>query len=109
MDDLTTERSFDSQATCVMHVLGLSFDMFSTSFNNKALVDVRLTGAEIKCRYCSANLNNIDARGDISVSLFCFVVLVYDQMQFWGYFHALVQYVTCFIVNIMVIYGILSR
>ena len=29
MDDLTTERSFDSQATWVIDVLGLFFDMLS--------------------------------------------------------------------------------
>ena len=30
MDDLTTERSFDLQATRVIGILGLFFDMFST-------------------------------------------------------------------------------
>ena len=31
MDDLTTEHSSDSQATCVNDVLGLCFDILSTS------------------------------------------------------------------------------
>ena len=30
MDDLTTERSFDSQVVCVIGVLGLLFDLLST-------------------------------------------------------------------------------
>ena len=29
MNDLTTERSFDSKATCIIDVLDLFFDMFS--------------------------------------------------------------------------------
>ena len=32
LDDLTTERSFNSQATCVVDVLGLFFDMLSMGF-----------------------------------------------------------------------------
>ena len=44
MDDLTTERSFDSQAMCVIDVLGCLY--------NQALADVRSTGAGTKCLYC---------------------------------------------------------
>ena len=44
MDDLTTERSFDLLATCVIDVLGLFFDMLSidvctTSGNGRRPVD----------------------------------------------------------------------
>ena len=43
MDDLTTERGFDSQATWVINVLSLYFTV---------LTYVRLTVAGIKCLYC---------------------------------------------------------
>ena len=49
MDDLTTERRFDSQATWVIDVLGLSFGhVIHGCFYNQALADVRSTGAGIK-------------------------------------------------------------
>ena len=48
MDDFTTERSFDSQATWVIDVLGLFFDMlYMGVFYNQSLADARSTGAGI--------------------------------------------------------------
>ena len=47
-DDLTDKLSFDSQATWVIVMLGLSFDILSMSvFYNQALADVRSSGADI--------------------------------------------------------------
>ena len=54
MDDLTTERSLDSQVTSVNDALGLFFDMFIHGcVFSQALADVRSTGAYIKCLHCS--------------------------------------------------------
>ena len=51
--DLTTERSFDSQATWVIDVLGISiWHVIHGFLYNQALADVRSTGAGIKCLYC---------------------------------------------------------
>ena len=48
MDDLTTERSFDSQATWVIDVLGFPFGhLIHNYLYNRALADVRSPGAEI--------------------------------------------------------------
>ena len=52
-DDLTTERSLDSQATRFIAVLGLFFQHVTNEcLYNQALEDVRSTGAGIKCLYC---------------------------------------------------------
>ena len=48
MNDLTHELIFDSQATWVVEVLGLFFDMLSMG----VCTDVRSTGAGIKYLYC---------------------------------------------------------
>ena len=48
MDDLITERSFDSQATEVIDELGLFFDMLSIS---ACTTRHWSTGAGIKCLY----------------------------------------------------------
>ena len=45
MDDLTTERSFDLQATWVINVLGLFFEVIHGCLYNQALPDVGLSGA----------------------------------------------------------------
>ena len=46
MDDLTTERSFDSQGTWVRGVLGLIFcHVIHGCLYNQALADVQSTGA----------------------------------------------------------------
>ena len=50
MDDLKTERTFDSQSTWVIDVLGLFF--IHGCLYNQALADVRSTCARIKCLYC---------------------------------------------------------
>ena len=51
MDDLTTERSFDSQATRVIDLLGLFFsNNIQGCVYNHALTGVRLTG--IQWLYC---------------------------------------------------------
>ena len=47
--DLTTERSFNSQAALMIDVIGLFFDM---GVYNQALTDVRSTVAGIKSLYC---------------------------------------------------------
>ena len=53
MDDLTTERSFDSQGKWVVNVLGLFLlTCYPWVFAQPALTDVRSTGAGIKCLYC---------------------------------------------------------
>ena len=53
-DDLTTERSFDPQATWVIDVLGTSFwHVIHRALYNQALADVRSIGAGIKCLYCT--------------------------------------------------------
>ena len=53
MDDPTTERSFDSQATWVIDGLGLFFDMLSMDVCTiKALTDDRSTGVGNLCMYC---------------------------------------------------------
>ena len=54
MDDPTTERSFDLQATWVIDALGLFFEC---SYN-QALADVCSTGAGIKCLYCTSTLSS---------------------------------------------------
>ena len=52
MDYLTTERSFDSQVTWVIDVIGLFFwHVIHGCLYNQALEDVWLTGARIKCLY----------------------------------------------------------
>ena len=52
MDDLTTERSFDSQAALVIDMLGLFFDTLSMGVcTTRRLADVRSTGAGIKWLY----------------------------------------------------------
>ena len=57
MDDLTTERSFGSQATWLTDVLGLFFNILYVGvFYNQALADVRSTDAGIKCLYCSSSI-----------------------------------------------------
>ena len=49
LDDLTTDRCFYSQATCVINVLGLFFwTVIHGCLYNQALDDVRSTGAGIK-------------------------------------------------------------
>ena len=49
MDDLTIERSFDTQATWVIDILGLFWNVTHGSLYNLAQVDVRSTGAGINC------------------------------------------------------------
>ena len=51
-DNLTTERNFDSQATLVIDVLGLFFDMFVQPGTGKP--DDLSIGAVIKCVYCKS-------------------------------------------------------
>ena len=51
IDDLITERSFYSQATRVINVLSLIFDMLSMGNFYKALTGVRSNGPGIKCLY----------------------------------------------------------
>ena len=51
MDDLTTERTFNSHATWVIDVLNLFFDVFHGCLRNQSL-EV-LTSVEIECLYCS--------------------------------------------------------
>ena len=55
LDDLTTERSFESQATWVIDVFGLILHIIHVSLYNQALVDARLNGAGIKCMYCKCS------------------------------------------------------
>ena len=52
LEDLTTERSFVLQATCVIDVLGLFFDVIHEFLDNQTLPDVRSTGSGIKYLYC---------------------------------------------------------
>ena len=53
VDDLTTESSFDSQATWVIDVLGLLFwNVVHVCLYKQALTDVRSTVARIKFLYC---------------------------------------------------------
>ena len=62
MNDLTTERSFDLQATRVIYVLGLFFTYYQWVFEQPDTVaDVRSTGAGIKCLYCG-NMINMSAK-----------------------------------------------
>ena len=52
---VTTERSFDSETTWVVDVLGVFFDvlyMYTNVCKNKALVDVCSTVVGMKCLYC---------------------------------------------------------
>ena len=52
---LTTERSFESQATLVIYVLGLFFGrVIHGCLYNQALAGVRSTGVEFKCLYCTS-------------------------------------------------------
>ena len=56
--DLVTDRGFDSQATWFIDVLGL-FIFWPVSdgcLYNQALADVRSTGANIRCLYCSVDI-----------------------------------------------------
>ena len=54
MDDLTTERSFDLQATWVIDVFGLClWHVIHSSLYNQSLTDVLWTGTGIKCLYCT--------------------------------------------------------
>ena len=51
--NLTSESSFDSQATCVIGVLGLFFlHVIHGCLYNQALAEFRSTGAGTKCLYC---------------------------------------------------------
>ena len=58
---LTTERDFDSQATWVIDVLGLYFDVIQGCGYNEALADDRATGAGIKCIYCNLLIHALNA------------------------------------------------
>ena len=51
MDDLTTENSFNSQATWV--IMSLIYLLDPGCLYNQALADVRSTGAGIRCVYCT--------------------------------------------------------
>ena len=54
LDDFTTEQSFDSQATYVGHrCIWLISHITHECLYSQALVDVRSTGAGVKCLYCS--------------------------------------------------------
>ena len=68
MDDLTGEHSFDLQATCVIDVLGLYFDMVSMGACKQELADAPSTGVGINCLYCTFQLIfkiiNNDSRPD---------------------------------------------
>ena len=57
MDDLTTVRSYDSLAKWVIAALGLFFYHVNDGcLYNKAMTDVRSTGAGIKCPYCRSEI-----------------------------------------------------
>ena len=76
MADLTTERSFDSQATCVIDAFGLFFDLLSmgvcTARHWQTSADVRSTDAGTKCLYCSYKLN-------LKVALYAkYCILLYE-------------------------------
>ena len=53
MDDVTTERSFDSRGTCLNDVLVSSLTCYLCC-TPSGLADIRSTGAGIKCLYCTA-------------------------------------------------------
>ena len=53
MDDITTERSFDSQATWSIDAIGLFLEIFHGRLYNQTLEDVRSNDADIECLYCS--------------------------------------------------------
>ena len=56
MDDLTTERSFVSQATWVIDVLGLFFlHVINGDLKSQTLADVLSNGEGNTCVYCKSN------------------------------------------------------
>ena len=61
IDDFTIERSFESQATWVIDVLGsfLSHVIHGCLYSH-ALTDIWLSGAGIKCLYCMCDAWAID-------------------------------------------------
>ena len=61
MDNLTTERSFDSQATYFIDALGLFFfgHVIHGWLSNQALVVAQSTDAGIKCTVLSITLSTI--------------------------------------------------
>ena len=50
-DDITTERSLYSQATWIIDMLGIYFDVIHGCLYNQSLVDVLSTGAGIESQY----------------------------------------------------------
>ena len=66
MYDLTTERSFDSQATLVIDVLGsFCWYVIHGCLYNPALSKVRSTGAGIKCLYCITHPESSQSQSNI--------------------------------------------
>ena len=59
MGNLTTEHNFESQATRVIDVLCLFFDVIRGCLYNQALTDVRSTGAGIKYLFCSTSIMDL--------------------------------------------------
>ena len=53
MDHLTNKRSFDSQDTWVIDVLGFQKNVIHGYLYKQALADVRSSGAGLKYLYCS--------------------------------------------------------
>ena len=64
MDDLTTEVALicklRGSLICLAHLFGR---VATRCLNNRALTDVRLTGAGIKCLYCIRTIMRIEEKG----------------------------------------------
>ena len=60
MNDLITERTFDSQTTWETDVNGFFLEMLSAGVYKLELADVRLTGAGITCLYCRFSIYERD-------------------------------------------------
>ena len=58
MDDLITERYFDSQAMSVIDVLGFFWHVIHEGSYSRAVADVRSTGVGIKCLYCTTHTDS---------------------------------------------------
>ena len=69
MDDLTTEHSFDLQATWAIGVLGIFVaNVIHWCLYNQAMTDVRSTGAGVNCQNCIREEKGISSLIRVSVS-----------------------------------------
>ena len=77
MDDITTERSFVSQAMCVIDVLGLLL-VFWTCYP-WVFAEVQSTGVGIECLYCVESFLLIETSHTSGVTILTLEIAAIDS------------------------------